>query len=306
MRLSAPKLDSRRRLRSSIGFASFMYLMPSSLLILLLLGAPIVVALVTSFQFNKLNVPGVYFSGVQNYVDVVTDKWFGTILGNTVCWVFFSICFQFLLGLALALLLNQKFFGKGLYQALVLLPWAVPGFLAAMVWKWMFNGQYGVINDILVRMRIIGEPIAFLSMKSTSLPSVIVANIWFGVPFFAIMILSALQSIPADVYEAADIDGAGTLVKFSRITVPYIKPTIISTILLRVIWLFNSADLIYIMTGGGPRNSSATLATHILMKAFDAMNFGQASALGVIFLALLFAYTVLYLVTTKFEQVGDF
>lgn len=306
MNRQTPMLDRRRRLSRNIGSTSFLYLMPSATLLAVFLGVPIIVTLITSFQFYKLNVPGVYFNGLDNYVAILTDKWFGTILWNSARWVFFSIVFQFLLGLSLAMLLNRKFFGKGLYQALVLLPWAVPGFLAAMVWKWMFNGQYGVINDILMRLKIISEPIAFLSMRSTALPAAIVANIWFGVPFFAIMILSALQAIPADVYEAAEIDGAGSVTKFFRITLAYIKPTIISTILLRVIWMFNSADLIYIMTNGGPRNSSSTLATYILMKAFDAMNFGQASALGVLFLILLSGFTVVYLICTKFEQAGDF
>ena len=297
---------AKRKLKVDTRKTSVMYLMPSGLLIVLFLGIPIIVTVVTSFLFYKLNVPGIYFTGMDNYVQVTSDKWFGTILWNTVNWVCYSIFFQFLLGLILALLLNKKFFGKGLYQALVLLPWAVPGFLSAMVWKWMFNGQYGAIIDILMRLHIIDAPVAFLSQKATALPAVIVGNIWYGVPFFGIMILSALQSIPGDVYEAAEIDGAGTVAQFFMITLAYIKPTIISTILLRVIWLFNSADFIYIMTGGGPRNASATLATHILMKAFDAMNFGQASAIGVIFLLLLSTYTVVYLAATRFEQAGDF
>lgn len=286
--------------------AAWLYLLPSVLLILMFLGIPILLSVVTSFQFNKLNVPGTYFTGFDNYTNVVTERYFAMTLRNTAYWVIYSVTFQFFLGLALALLLNQHFRFKGLYQGLVLLPWAVPGFLTAMVWKWMLNGQYGVVNDLLMRLGLIGEPIPFLAQTSTSLPSVIAANIWYGVPFFAIMLLSALQSIPGDVYEAADIDGAGVMTKFFRITLSYIKPTILSTALLRVIWIFNSADLIYIMTSGGPRNSSATMATYILRKAFSDMNFGQASALGVLFLLILGTYTVAYLAASRFEQAGDF
>lgn len=297
----------KRALQSRLArYDCYWFLLPSMLLIVLFLGVPIVVSIYTSFQYYKLNTPTVYFNGLDNYIRVVTDQYFVPTLGNTALWVLWSILFQFLLGLTLAMLLKLKFRGRGLYQALVLLPWAVPGFLTAMIWKWMFNGQYGVINDILLRLHIIAEPVAFLAQRSTALPSVIAANIWYGIPFFAIMILSALQSIPDDVYEAADIDGANAPTKFFRITLAYIKPTIISTVLLRVIWIFNSADLIYIMTNGGPRNASATLATYILRKAFDDMNFGEASALGVLFLLILLVYTLIYLIASRYEQAGDF
>lgn len=300
--------NSLKKKLSLSNYNPYLFLLPAGLLIAIFLGIPLILGIVTSFQFNKLNVPGVYFNGIDNYIAVINDKFFGLTLMNSLWWVLFSIIFQFVLGLTLAMLLSRmgKGRGKTVYQSLVLLPWAVPGFLVALIWKWLFNGQYGVINDVLMRSGLIREPIAFLATTQTSLPSVIIANIWYGVPFFAIMILAALQSIPSDVYEAADIDGASAITKFFKITLAYIKPTIYSTVLLRVIWLFNSADMIYTMTGGGPRNSSATMATYIIQKAFTEMNFGQASALGVLFLIILSIYTVVYIVATKFEQAGDF
>jgi len=187
---------------NTLKYTPYLFLTPSVILTICFLGIPLLLSINTAFQFNKLNVPGVYFNGADNFTSVLNDRFFILTLLNTVKWVFFSIVFQFTLGLTLALILNGKFRGKGLYQSFVLLPWAVPGFLVGILWKWLFNGQYGVINDVLMRLGFIGEPVAFLAQTSTSLPSVIVANIWFGTPFFAIMLYSALQSVPGDVYEA--------------------------------------------------------------------------------------------------------
>jgi len=304
--IPAEKAAVRKNRRPAGSSAPYRFLLPSAGVLLAFMGIPLAVSIITSFNFYKLNVPGIYFNGIDNYIAVISDKFFSMTMINTFWWVLLSILFQSVLGLTLAMLLNQRYRGKRVYQALVLLPWAVPGFLTALIWKWMFNGQYGVINDILLRLKLVEQPIAFLARTDTSLLSVIAANVWYGIPFFAIMLYSALQTISPDIYEAAEIDGAGSVTRFFSITLAYIRPTIISTILMRIIWVFNSADMIYTMTGGGPRNSSATIATFILQKAFTDMNFGQASALGVIVLLMLTGYTLVYLFATKYDQAGDF
>ncbi|MGK0467638.1 MAG: multiple sugar transport system permease protein [Clostridium sp.] len=298
------KVIKKRITKKSI--EPYLYVLPGIILILIFIGYPIVKGIQTSFMHYKLNDSNIYFNGLDNYKAVFAEKDFFQVLRNSFWWVFGSISFQFFLGLILALILNTKFKLRGLYQALVLAPWAVPGFLIGLIWKWMFNGQYGVINDIFMKLHLIQEPISFLSQTSTSLMSAIVANVWYGIPFFTIMILAALQSIPEDLYEAADIDGAGRGAKFFKITLAYIKPTIITTLLLRAIWIFSFADIIYILTTGGPLNSSNTLASFIIFKAYKALDFGQASALSVIFMVILMVYTMLYLLVTKFDKAGDF
>ena len=174
----------------------YLYIMPGLILMFIFIGYPIVKGIATSFYHYKLNDPNIYFNGFENYKAILAEKDFWQILINSFWWVAGSISFQFVLGLILALILNKKFKFRSLYQALVLAPWAVPGFLIGLIWKWLLNGQYGVINDMLLRLHLIKEPISFLAQTSTALSSAIVANIWYGIPFFTIMILAALQSIP--------------------------------------------------------------------------------------------------------------
>ena len=284
----------------------YLYVLPAVLLVTVFIGVPIIYAVRTSFFHYKLNDINVFFCGLRNFKDVLADKVFSIALKNSFWWVVISLFFQALLGVALALSLNKPFKGRGLYQAIVLAPWAVSGFLIALIWKWLFNGQYGLIDDILLRIHIINVPIAFAAQENTALMINIIANIWYGIPFFAIMTLAALQSIPEEMYEAANIDGADRIGKFFNITLPYLKSTLLVTILLRVIWIFNFADIIYIMTNGGPANSSEILATFVIFKAFKALDFGQASAIGVIFMLILLLYAVLYTWFTRFEEAGDF
>lgn len=157
-----------------------------------------------------------------------------------------------------------------------------------------------------MKMGIIKENVAWLGTPGLSLAIVIIAMIWMGIPFFGIMILAALQSVPDDIYEAADIDGCGMFRKFFSLTLPYIKPTIIMTVLLRTIWIFNSFDLIVIITGGGPVNYSQTLPSYMYSKAFASYDFGLASAFGVLLIVILGIYAVLFLKLSNYDKAGDF
>ena len=170
-----------------------------------------------------------------------SDTDFLLLLKNSLIYVIISVVAQFVLGLILALCLKTKFRGRGIYQSIVFLPWAFSSFVVGLMFRWSFNGEYGVVNDILMKMGIIKENVAWLGTPGLSLAVVIIAMIWMGIPFFRnVMILAALQSVPDDIYEAADIDGCGMFRKFFSLTLPYIKPTIIMTVLLRTIWIFNS------------------------------------------------------------------
>ena len=175
----------------------------------------------------------------------------------------------------------------------------------------VIGGAFGkivssVVNDLLMKLGLISEKIAWLGAPGLSLLVVILAMVWMGVPFFAIMYLAALQSIPEDVYEAADIDGCGAIRRYFAITLPYIKPTVIMTLLLRTIWVFNSFDLIVVITGGGPANHSQTLPSYMYTRAFSGYDFGLASALGVILMLALGIYAVFFLKVTRYNKAGDF
>ena len=260
-----------------------------------------------AFQNYKLTAPNdIYFNGFENFKKLFGDPDGLMILKNSIIYVVISVAGQFLLGLTLALALKKQFKGRGLYQSIVFLPWAFSGFVVGLIFRWSFNGEYGVVNNLLMKLGIIDNNIAWLGTPGYSLAVVIIAMIWMGIPFFAIMILAALQSIPADVYEAADVDGCGTVRQFFQITLPYIKPTLITTVLLRTIWIFNSLDLVVIITDGGPANSSQTLPAYMYSKAFGSYDFGFAAALGVMLMIILGLYALIFLKVTKYDKAGDF
>lgn len=285
----------------------YLFIMPTFLLLLLAFGYPLVNSLLMSLQNYKLIEPGkIYFNHLANFKNLFADRDIGLIIRNSFVYVIASVGMQFLLGMTLALALRKKFRGRGIYQAIVFLPWAFSAFVVGLMFRWSFNGEYGVVNDLLMKLGIAGEKIAWLGTPGLSLLVVTFAMIWMGVPFFAIMYLAALQSIPGDVYEAADIDGCGSVRRFFAITFPYIKPTVIMTLLLRTIWVFNSFDLIVVITGGGPANYSQTLPSYMYTRAFSGYDFGLASALGVVLMVILAVYAVGFLKVTQYNKAGDF
>jgi len=260
-----------------------------------------------AFQnYVLFDLTNVKFIGLQNFTEAFQDPRFIRALKNSGYWVFFSLVAQFLIGLSLALVLRKGFRGRGIYQGFVFYSWALSGFLIGLIWKWMFNSQIGVINDILLRLGIIEQRIGFLSDPNWAMASGVIANVWYGIAFFAIMLLAALQSVPADLYEAANMDGASAARQFYNVTLPYILPTIIATTLLRAIWIFNDPTLIYGLTNGGPAGSTHILSSLMLEKIIYGGDYGAASAIGVVMIGILMLYTIFYLFVTKSEKVGDF
>ncbi len=285
----------------------YLFILPVCVPLVLLFGYPLIKSLIMAFQNYKLsNINNVYFNDFANYKKLFGDGDFGLLLKNSFVYVLCSVAGQFILGLILALALKERFRGRGVYQSLVFLPWAFSTFVVGLIFRWSFNGEYGVVNDLLIRSGLIDKKIAWLGTPGLSLLVVIMAMIWMGIPFFGIMILAALQSIPDDIYEAAEMDGCGMIYKFWKITLPYIKPTIIITILLRTIWIFNSFDLIVIVTGGGPANYSQTLPSYMYTKAFAGYDFGLAGALGTLLMLILGVYAVILLKISHYDKAGDF
>lgn len=279
---------------------------PSYIVLLIFMGYPLLNCIRLAFSNYKVTqLDNVTFAGLDNFKRIFADPKIGMIALNTLKFVIITLLLQLVLGFILALALKKPFRGRGIYQGIVFLPWAFSGFLVGLTFQWMFNGEYGPINDILMKLNLIDGKISFLGDPKLALYTVIVALVWQGIPFFGIMLLAALQSVPEELMEAAKIDGANSIQRFSHVTIPCIKPTIIVTVLLRTIWIFNNADIIYIMTKGGPANSSDTLSSYMFIKAYSTLDFGFASALGVLFMLGLTVYIVGFIKVTKYNQAGD-
>jgi multiple sugar transport system permease protein len=273
----------------------YILLSPSILIVLSVVFIPVINAILMSFQNYDLRRPDqIGFAGIKNYIESFNDPLFWDSLGRTIIWVIFGVGFQFLFGFTLALLLNKKILFRGFFRSLSLIPWVTPGVLIALMWRWIYDGNYGVLNDILLRFRLISKKIPILAQVSTAFPSAIVTIIWQGIPFFALMILAGLQGIPEELYEAADIDGANKAQKLFRITIPSLKNTIFVTTLLRIIWVANSVDIITNLTDGGPAYTSQTLSVYIFSKG-NSLNLGYASAMAIMLALILAIVAVPYL-----------
>ncbi|MDU6346584.1 MAG: sugar ABC transporter permease [Clostridium sp.] len=274
----------------------YLLIAPALLTMLCVVFIPVVQAIVTSFQYYDLRYPGkTQFLGLGNYIEIFTqDPQFWPSIFRTLVWVVFGVGLQFLFGFILALILNRKFFGCGVVRALSMVPWVTPGVLIGLMWRWLYDGNYGVINDVLIRLGILEHGISFLSRHEAAMPAAVVSVVWQGIPFFALMLLAALQGVSSDMYEAADINGASGAQKLFYITIPSIKNTLFVTVLLRIIWVANSVDIIQNMTAGGPAYATQTLSIYVYQKA-HVLNLGYASAMSVILAVLLLVVAVPYL-----------
>ncbi|MEJ7649037.1 MAG: sugar ABC transporter permease [Nakamurella sp.] len=289
----------RRTFSSSKGFTVLAFLAPAIVVVLLFTYYPMIRGAQMAFrQWNLYDLRTTPWIGFDNFRSLMNDPNWGTIVSNTVIWVVGSLIPQLVIGFGLALLLRRKFRGRGIYQALVFFPWAVSGFLIGILFRWMFNSEFGVINDLLKKVGLIDANIPWLADPDLARLSTVIANVWYGVTFFTIMILAALQSVPDDVLEASAIDGAGKVRTLWSVVIPYIRTTLALTVLLRVIWIFNFPDIIYGMTGGGPANQTHIITTWMISLTQQG-DYGRASALGLIVLVVLVAFASFYLLAVK-------
>ena len=253
-------------------------------------------------NYNIYNLANVRFIGFDNFTELFKPGPFNSFyptIKNTVVYVFGSLIPQLVLGFTLAMLLQRRFAGRNMYQGIIFFPWAVSTFIIGIMWRWMFNGTGGVINDLLQKMGLISEPVAWLSSTKWAMFSVIISTVWYGIPFFTIMITAALQGVPMELYEAAACDGANAFVKFRVVTLPHIKSVLILTTLLRVIWIFNGPETIFAMTNGGP-GGSTQIMTSYMYNYITHMDYGKASAVGLVCLIILIIYTLVYLKLSRF------
>lgn len=291
--LAPPRLRRSGLARRVLPYA---LLSPAVLITLAIVFLPMVQATWMSFHDYVLWKPkAMTFTGLSNWVKMFADEVFWTSLKHTAIWIGITIPAQMLLGLITALLLNQRFFWRPLARALIIIPWALPSVVIALMWAWIYDPNYGVLNDFLLRMQLITSSISWLSNPDTALYAVILTLTWQGFPFFTVMILAALQSIPHSYYEAASLDGASHWKQFWHITLPGISGVLLTAVLLRIIWVANSIDVIFVMTGGGPGYATYTLPLYSFIKARTNLDFGYGSALAVSFTLMLLVLVVIYL-----------
>ena len=281
--------------RERLNLSPYAFLAPALVVTALVILFPVLqTAWMSLFDYVLFRPSSVPFVGVGNFIRAFTDPVFWISLWNSVIWIGAVVALQFLLGLGTAVLLNQSFWWRGVARALIVVPWALPSVIIGLMWTWMYDFNLGIINDVLLRIGLIGEPIAWLARTDTTLPAVILALVWQGFPFFAVVILAGLQTVPSELLEAAEIDGAGPFQRFRTVTLPVIMDVIATALLLRTIWVANSLDVILVMTGGGPGYATHTLPLYAFLKAYSSMEFGYGAALALILTALLLLVVYAY------------
>ncbi|MFD8570968.1 carbohydrate ABC transporter permease [Streptomyces sp. NPDC059639] len=298
---AGPPARRRRRTSATPRRLPYLLIAPAGLLMLGFIAYPVISVFYYSLQnYNPTKPWRNGFAGFDNFVTAFTsDPDFWSTLGFSLQWVVVQVVLQLLLGLGLALVVNQTFVGRGLARAMVFSPWAVSGVLTSSIWMLLYNSQTG-ITRYLADAGIGSYGTSWLSDTATVFPAVVTAELWRGVPFFAILILADLQSVSKDLYEAAEVDGASRMRQFFHITLPHLKDAIILSTLLRAVWEFNNVDLLYTLTGGGPAGETTTLPLRIASIAVDSHDFGYASALTSIAFVILLFCSMIYLRLSKF------
>lgn len=298
-------LKTRRSVKLNSSLSDYFFVLPLVAVMAVFLAYPIVKAATMSVQYWYMPKPkpeGNYFVGLDNYVSLFGDASFIHSLKITAVYIIVTVTLRFLIGLFAAVLLNQSFRGRGLARALIIIPWAVPEVVACLIWILMYDKDFGIINFLAMNMKLISEPVGFLSNPSIALPAAMAVNIWKGFPFVAIMLLAGLQSIPTELYEAALVDGANPYQRFKNITWPMLKPVSLVVFLLLIIWTIKDFGIAYLLARGGPSQSTEILTIYIYQTAFKYFDFGKASAAGMIMLSFSILFTYFYLKVLNKEE----
>ncbi len=276
-----------------------LFVLPAFLYMLFFVGYPIVTNFILSFQdvtVKTLRNPVKEFVGFRNYIELwQQDDVLLLSLKNTLVFTVSCLVFQFLIGFLLAMLFNKKFSFSKPVRGLLMMPWMIPITITGLIFKFMFGTDVGILNYFLKGIGLISENIDWLTNTSTAMPAVILANIWIGIPFNMILIATGLTTIPTELYESASIDGANKLQSFFSITVPLLKPTIESVLILGFIYTFKVFDLVYVMTSGGPVNSTQVLSTYSYKLSFEMFKYSKGSAAANVLFFILLLVSLFYL-----------
>jgi multiple sugar transport system permease protein len=275
---------------------------PLVLWLVITIVVPLVYAVYVSFTDAGIIGTEADFTGLENYIKILGDEEFRSAFGRSLIWAIGGAVVQTVLAFATALALNQAFRGRRFARTWVILSWIIPTIVIAILWRWMLNASYGVINFFVVTLGFSNSPIDFLGSPKWALPTVIMINAWRWFPFLALLILAGLQSIPGELYEAAKVDGANATQRFFNITMPQLQPVMYVVGLIGTLWAFQIFDVIWLLTQGGPSGATQTLPVMIYDKAFNGFAMGEASAISVVLCAFLLIFSVLYI---KFVPAGE-
>ncbi|WP_291869755.1 sugar ABC transporter permease [Bradyrhizobium sp.] len=247
------------------------------------------------FNYNPLRPDLVSYAGMSNFEFIFSDPLFWSSFGQGTVWTLLSILFQTVFGVGIALLLHRKLFGMAIFRGMLLFPYIVPTVVIALIWRWIFNPEIGVVNYGLLSVGLIGEPIYWLSTPTMAMASTIMLNVWKYTPFVVICVLARLQSVPLELYDAAKVDGAGAFRRFLDVTLPQLREVLIVVIVFRTIWTFNKFEEIYLLTKGGPGTSTFNLAVYSFEQSMASLRLGVGAATGVVMMIMLMIGSVVYL-----------
>ncbi len=290
--------DIRRlSLRNSEQLLGVGLLLPTIALIAAVVLYPMISTMWLAFFDESLLRPNepTEFVGLDNFRRLVTDGDFWKIVLNSIVLTAGAVAGEVIIGMIIALAVNASYRGRGLFRTLNILPWVIPSFVTAFVWIWLLHPQFGPVNAFLQLLHIINEPIAWLSNGTTAMISLVAVFVWKGLPWTFLVLLAGLQTIPEDWYEAAKVDGASPWQMFRHITLPALRYVLVIVLVLRTIWTFNSFDMVYLLTGGGPARATLTLPMRVYTAGFREYDIGMSSAIAAVMVVLVVLLSVLML-----------
>jgi len=297
--MAAPSLSLEKR----YGLLGVALIAPTVLVLCAVIGYPLIFAIYLSlFTIYTPTLQGSWV-GFDNYAELLSSGTFWFALMTTIIWTVGTLFLQIVLGVAMALLLNQNILFRSLARSLVLFPYFISTVVAVLAWRWMFNDLYGILSHLLIKAGIIDMPLDWLGSMPNAMASVIAVGAWKFFPFVVIAVLARLQTIPEQLYEAATIDGAGVFGRFFDVTLPQLRSVLTIVILLRTIWDFKEFDLIYLLTGGGPLNNTRTLPLIVYQQAFGLNQMGMAAAYAVTMMVVMLVFMLVYLSRARAQSV---
>lgn len=290
---SLPPLERRRQ------FVGLAFITPTLVIIALILIYPVLQAVVMSFQDGGFGGGDRTFVGFDHYAALfATDRFWNSLL-VTFVFTAISVPLELILGVALAVLMNESFRGKGLARLAVLFPWALPTALNALMWRWMYNADYGLFNDLALRSGMIGEPINWLSGQTIAMVSMVIVSVWKTSSFMALILLAGLQSIPKDLFEAGRMDGMSRWQEFHQITLPLLKGAILVALIIRSMDALRTFELPFNLTDGGPGSATETLSLYAYKVIFEFVEFNAGAAIVIVQFLVIFALSLVYILVLR-------
>lgn len=279
----------------------YAYVMPALILMAVMVVYPLLYGVYIGFTNMSLqNFFQYRFVWFRNFVSVFQDPALYEVLWRSILWTFGNVFFHVVIGVWLAILLNRKLPGKAFIRVILILPWAIPQYIAALAWKTMYQHDFGTINLMLKSVGI--APVPWLQHPTWAFVAVVLVNVWLGIPFMMMIALGGLQAIPRELYEATDVDGGTGWDKFRHITAPLLKPVMVPAITLGIVWTFNTVNVIYLVTGGGPGRSTDILVSFVYRAAFDFYRYGYAAAFSLVIFLLLLAFSLFFINKNRADE----